>query len=70
METRTLTPSSEDAGKRLDAYLAEALPELTRSAAARLCQEGCVTLRNMATGEQTQVEIDALAGAIARARAH
>ena len=43
MDKRTLTATSEDAGKRLDAYLAEALPELTRSAAARLCQEGQVT---------------------------
>ena len=37
---------------------------------ARELEEGCVTLRDMATGEQTQVKIDALAGAIARARAH
>ena len=43
MDKRTLTAASEDAGKRLDAFLAEALPELTRSAAARLCQEGQVT---------------------------
>ena len=32
-----------DAGQRLDAWLAEALPDLTRSAAARLCGEGRVT---------------------------
>ena len=44
MDKRTLTAGSEDAGKRLDAYLAEALPELTRSAAARLCQEGQVSV--------------------------
>lgn len=43
MDKRTLTATAEDAGKRLDAFLAEALPELTRSAAARLCQEGQVT---------------------------
>ena len=55
METRTLTPSSEDAGKRLDAYLAEALPELTRSAAARLCQEGCVTLGGKPLGKNARL---------------
>ena len=43
MDKRTLTATAEDTGKRLDAFLAEALPELTRSAAARLCQEGQVT---------------------------
>ncbi|MCI6053872.1 RluA family pseudouridine synthase [Dysosmobacter sp.] len=43
MDERILTAAPEDAGKRLDAFLAEALPELTRSAAARLCQEGQVT---------------------------
>ena len=43
MDERTLTAGAEEAGRRLDAFLAEALPELTRSAAARLCQEGRVT---------------------------
>ena len=43
MDERILTAAPEDAGKRLDAFLAETLPELTRSAAARLCQEGQVT---------------------------
>ena len=30
-------------GERLDAYLARAVPDLTRSAAQRLIEEGCVT---------------------------
>ena len=44
METRTLQAGSEDAGSRLDAWLAGQLPDVTRSAAARLCEEGRVTL--------------------------
>ena len=35
---------AEDAGKRLDAFLAEQVEDLTRSAAARLCEEGRVRL--------------------------
>ena len=40
METRTLQVNPEDAGARLDAWLACRLPDVTRSAAARLCGEG------------------------------
>ena len=39
----TLNPTSEDKGKRVDAYLAAAESSLTRSAAARLLEEGAVT---------------------------
>ena len=42
METRTLQVNPEDAGARLDAWLACRLPDVTRSAAARLCEEGRV----------------------------
>ena len=42
METRTLRVDPEDAGVRLDAWLACQLPDVTRSAAARLCEEGRV----------------------------
>ena len=42
METRTLQVNPEDAGARLDAWLACQLPDVTRSAAARLCEEGRV----------------------------
>ena len=55
MDKRTLTATSEDAGKRLDAYLAEALPELTRSAAARLCQEGQVTAGDKPLGKNARL---------------
>ena len=55
MDKRTLTAGSEDAGKRLDAYLAEALPELTRSAAARLCQEGQVSVGDKALAKNARL---------------
>ena len=42
MEPRTLT--ADRAGERLDAFLARSLPDLTRSAAQRLLEEGAVTL--------------------------
>ena len=42
METRRLT--ADRAGERLDAFLARSLPDLTRSAAQRLLEEGAVTL--------------------------
>ena len=37
-----LHPASEEAGLRLDVYLTQALPDLTRSAAARLVEAGQV----------------------------
>jgi len=43
MEKRTLQPNKEDAGVRIDAWLASQLEGLTRSAAARLLEEGQVT---------------------------
>lgn len=42
--TTVLTASNEDAGTRLDAFLAARLPELSRSRAASLVQEGRVTV--------------------------
>ena len=42
METVTLQPNKDDAGKRIDAWLASVLPDTTRSAAARLLEEGSV----------------------------
>ena len=42
MTTLTLTADRE--GERLDAFLARAVPELTRSAAQRLAEEGAITL--------------------------
>ena len=43
METLTLRPGEAQAGRRIDAWLAEAVETLTRSAAARLLEEGLVT---------------------------
>ena len=42
MKEQTLQASSEAAGLRLDAFLSQEVEELTRSAAARLCEEGQV----------------------------
>jgi 23S rRNA pseudouridine1911/1915/1917 synthase len=44
MEQLTLLVTSEDAATRLDAFLAAGIPGLTRSAAARLLDEGRVTV--------------------------
>lgn len=43
MEIRTLQVNPENAGARLDAFLAEQLEDVTRSAAAKLCAGGAVT---------------------------
>ena len=43
MEIRTLQVNPENAGARLDAFLAEQLEDVTRSAAAKLCAGGSVT---------------------------
>ena len=43
MELLTLQPNKEDAGQRVDAWLAANLEDVTRSAAARLLEEGRVT---------------------------
>ena len=42
MEILTLQPNKEDAGKRIDAWLAAVLPDTTRSGAQRLLEEGSV----------------------------
>ena len=43
MEILTLQPNQEDAGKRIDAWLAAVPPDVTRSGAQRLLEEGKVT---------------------------
>ncbi len=43
MEILTLQPNKEDAGRRIDAWLAETIEDMTRSAAQRLIEEGRVT---------------------------
>ena len=70
--TTVLTAANEDAGTRLDAFLAARLPELSRSRAASLVQEGRVTVNGRPaskscrlTGGETgpQVLANALGGA-------
>ena len=43
MEILTLQPNQEDAGTRIDAWLAANLEDVTRSGAQRLLEEGKVT---------------------------
>ena len=65
MELRTIEAGEADAGKRLDAFLAAQLEDVTRSAAARLCEEGRVRLGDkplaknyrLAGGETVTVEL-------------
>ena len=42
METKKINVAPEEAGKRLDVYLTEALPELSRSRIAKLTSEGLI----------------------------
>ena len=55
MEILTLQPNKEDAGTRVDAWLAGNLEELTRSAAARLLEEGKVTCGGKALAKNYKV---------------
>ena len=55
MEVITLTAAGEDAGKRLDSFLAEEVEELTRSAAQRLLSEGAVTCGGRALGKSCRL---------------
>ena len=56
METRTLQVNPEDTGTRLDAWLAGQLPDVTRSAAARLLEEGRVTDRGRPVAKNLRVQ--------------
>ena len=55
MEATILTATPEQAGQRLDAFLAQALPELTRSAAQRLIAEGQVTVDGKAPAKSMKL---------------
>ena len=65
MEPVSLTAAPEDGGTRLDSFLAAALPELTRTAAARLIETGRVTVDGKAPaksfrlsgGEEVEVRL-------------
>lgn len=55
MKSRTLEVLPAQDGARLDAFLAEALPELSRSAAQKLCEDGLVTLRGAPAKKNARV---------------
>ena len=55
MEATILTATPEQAGQRLDAFLAQAMPELTRSAAQRLIAEGLVTVDGKAPAKSLKL---------------
>ena len=50
-----LTAGSEDAGTRLDSFLAAALPDVTRSAAARLIETGQATVNGKAVSKSCKL---------------
>ena len=56
METIRLTVTSEEAGQRADSLLARRLEGLTRSAAARLLEEGRVTDRGRPAAKNLRVQ--------------
>lgn len=51
----SLTATGEDAGARLDAFLAQRLPALTRSAAVRLIEAGAVLVDGKAAAKSCQI---------------
>ena len=55
MEPIYLTAGSEDAGARLDSFLAAALPDVTRSAAARLIETGQITVNGKAVSKSCKL---------------
>ena len=55
METRTLRPTEESIGARLDAYLAAAMEELTRAQAVRLIESGAVRVNGKAAGKSYRI---------------
>ena len=65
MSVEILNIHAEESGERIDALLARSLPELSRSAAQRLIEEGRVTLdgrpvkknRKTEPGEEYEVEL-------------
>ena len=55
MHTIRLTPLEEDTGTRLDSFLSRRVEGLTRSAAARLLAEGCVTCNGAVPGKSYRI---------------
>ena len=58
MEQRILKATAEDAGARLDAWLAGQLEGVSRSAAARLLEEGQVTCGGRSAAKNTRLQGD------------
>ncbi len=56
MGRTSLTAASEDRGARLDSFLASRIPELTRSAAARLIETGRVTVAGRTAAKSCRLE--------------
>ena len=56
MHTIRLTPLEEDTGTRLDSFLSRRVEGLTRSAAARLLAEGCVTCDGAVPGKSYRID--------------
>jgi len=58
MEKTLLQPTESAKGTRLDAYLASELEELTRSAAAKLIEDGCVLVNGKDAGKSLKLSGD------------
>ncbi len=58
MEVTILHATSEDAGTRLDSFLSTRLDGVSRSAAARLLESGCVVCQSRALGKSYRVTGD------------
>ncbi len=52
MDPVILQATTEDAGQRLDSFLAAHVENVSRSAAARLCESGCVVCGGVALGKK------------------
>lgn len=59
MEILKLQPNQEDAGTRIDAWLAANLEDMTRSAAQRLLEEGAVTCHGIPVKKNSRTEAEA-----------
>ena len=56
MESRQLTAGPEQEGLRCDAFVADCLPEISRSAAQRLAEQGLVTRRGVALNKKDKIK--------------
>ena len=56
MESRQLTAGPEQEGLRCDAFVADCLPEISRSAAQRLAEQGLVTRQGVALNKKDKIK--------------